>query len=214
MGELWRVVARPARRAAAGQTTCESLAAVLGMAQCQPRQCGWPRGGKTDGEEGQCPAQRAAAGQTTCESPSRRCWGWRNASRGNACGPGVGKRLGRRARGRLTWLQTLLHERHAMQRAAGCEANTRDRYIYKDDAIYIVYPRQPHKWSYTATAKRLRNVRRGAHPHKHGACRYCADTIHCTQASDSHRPRPAVDIYTLPFRRHPRAKQGEQTMLV
>ena len=145
---------------------------------------------------------------------SRRCWGWRNASRGNACGPGVGKRLGRRARGRLTWLQTLLHERHAMQRAAGCEANTRDRYIYKDDAIYIVYPRQPHKWSYTATAKRLRNVRRGAHPHKHGACRYCADTIHCTQASDSHRPRPAVDIYTLPFRRHPRAKQGEQTMLV
>ena len=48
-------------------------------------------------------------------------------------------------------------------------------------------------------AKRLRNVRRGAHPHKHGACRYCADIIHCTQASDSHRPRPAFDIYTLPY---------------
>jgi hypothetical protein len=63
--------------------------------------------------------------------------------------------LGRRARGRLTWLQTLLHERHAMQRAAGCEANTRDRYIYKDDAIYIVYPRQPHKWSYTATCEEV-----------------------------------------------------------
>ena len=28
---------------------------------------------------------------------SRRCWGWRNASRGNAGGPGVGKRMGRRA---------------------------------------------------------------------------------------------------------------------